>query len=178
MMEIERKFTLKKLPEKLTDYPCRKLCQGYLCTGPVVRIRKSEQDGEVRYILCYKAKIGTLGKEKERMAEGESKFAKVNEEVELPLTESSFATLLKKVEGRVIEKTRYLIPYREYLIELDVFEGELSGLYFAEVEFPDGEHADSFEPPEWFDRDVSNDKRYRNSYLATAENVNFPFAQP
>jgi hypothetical protein len=39
-MEIERKFLLKELPSDLENYPVRHLEQGYLCTGPVVRIRK------------------------------------------------------------------------------------------------------------------------------------------
>lgn len=40
--EIERKFLVKKLPEDLEKYECRQLEQGYLCTEPVVRIRRSD----------------------------------------------------------------------------------------------------------------------------------------
>ena len=43
-MEIERKFLIKKLPENLTQYPCRTIEQAYLCTEPVVRIRKDNDD--------------------------------------------------------------------------------------------------------------------------------------
>ena len=41
-MEIERKFLpdLNSLPFNPEDYPCRKIEQGYLCTSPVVRIRR------------------------------------------------------------------------------------------------------------------------------------------
>ena len=49
-MEIERKYLIHKLPEDLETYPCRKIQQAYLCTNPVVRIRRQDQD----YYLTYK----------------------------------------------------------------------------------------------------------------------------
>lgn len=53
-MEIERKFLIKKglLPAELESYPFHEIEQGYLCTNPVVRIRR--QDDE--YYLTYKSK--------------------------------------------------------------------------------------------------------------------------
>ena len=43
-MEIERKFTISKLPDNLTAYPCRIIEQAYLNTDPVVRIRRQDDD--------------------------------------------------------------------------------------------------------------------------------------
>lgn len=157
-MEIERKFTISALPEKLQDYDRRELEQGYLCTNPVVRVRKSVKNGEATYILSYKSKLG--------LEERVDAAAQVCREEELPLTKESYETLLSKVDGRVITKTRYLIPYGEYTIELDVFAGELTGLVFAEVEFPDEEVAASFCAPEWFFEDVTFDERFKNNTLA------------
>lgn len=57
-MEIERKFTVKKLPENLERYPSRLIEQGYLNTNPVVRVRRDEND----YYLTYKGK-GLLARE-------------------------------------------------------------------------------------------------------------------
>ena len=53
-MEIERKFLIEKenLPENLASYPCHRIEQGYLCTSPVVRIRRQDDD----YFLTYKSK--------------------------------------------------------------------------------------------------------------------------
>ena len=51
-MEIERKYLIKELPENLKSYPCRHIEQGYLCTSPVVRIRKDND----KYELTYKSK--------------------------------------------------------------------------------------------------------------------------
>ncbi|MFG6358053.1 MAG: hypothetical protein K1W26_14750, partial [Acetatifactor sp.] len=50
--------------------------------------------------------------------------------------------------------------------ELDVFEGELSSLVLAEVEFGSTEAAEAFLPPDWFDEDVTYCKEYHNSYMA------------
>ena len=56
-------------------------------------------------------------------------------------------------------------------IELDVFHGELEGLYFAEVEFPDEETAKTFVLPTWFADDVTFDKRFKNNYIALADSI-------
>ena len=41
-MEIERKYLIErsKIPFDPTDYPCRRIEQGYLCRETVVRIRR------------------------------------------------------------------------------------------------------------------------------------------
>ena len=51
-MEIERKYLIKKLPEDLAQYPHMEMEQAYLCTEPVVRVRKEGED----YVLTYKSK--------------------------------------------------------------------------------------------------------------------------
>ena len=81
--------------------------------------------------------------------------------------------MLSKSDGNVITKTRYFIPINDGLTaELDVFEGMFEGLVFVEVEFESLEQATEFTPPEWFDEDVTSDKRYHNSYLSKLETFN------
>ena len=147
-MEIERKYLIKTLPENLEQYPLRVLEQGYLCTTPVVRIRKDND----KYELTYKS--GGL------MA---------RQEYNLPLTADAYEHLRLKIDGRIISKKRYMLPLREYTIELDIFEGDLAPLMLAEVEFSSIEEANAFEPPEWFGEDVTFDGRYHNSYLSKME---------
>lgn len=144
-MEIERKFTITKLPENLDQYPCHHIEQGYLSVEPVVRIRRQDEE----YILTYKG-TGMM----------------VRTEYNLPLTKESYEHMKPKADGIVITKKRYNIPYGKYIIELDVFKEDLAGLIIAEVEFPTTEEAEVFCPPEWFKEDVTFDKRYHNSYLA------------
>ena len=145
-MEIERKFLIKKLPDNLTSYKARKIEQAYLCTDPVVRVRRDNDD----YYLTYKSK-GMI----------------VREEYNLPLTKEAYGHLLAKADGNIITKTRYEIPEKDNLtIELNVFEGKFDGLLLAEVEFASEEEALGYIPPEWFGEDVSNSIKYHNSTLS------------
>lgn len=154
-MEIERKYEILRMPENLTQYKKKVIEQGYLCNNPTVRIRKSNEE----YILTYKSKFG--------INPHTEKGATVNNEVELPLTQEAYMTLRTKTDGNMIYKTRYLIPLQDDLTaELDIFEGLLAGLIFAEVEFPDVVTADEFVPPDWFGRDLSTDKRFTNYSLS------------
>ena len=167
-MEIERKFTVKKLPESLSQYPCHIIEQAYLNTDPVVRIRRQDDD----YYLTYKGK-GLMARE----------------EYNLPLNEPSYYHLREKADGNVISKKRYVIPIVNptfvsdcaenidqisLCVELDIFEAPFAPLVIAEVEFPSEETANAFIPLDWFDQDVTNDPSYHNSNLSR-----FPlFPQP
>lgn len=158
-MEIERKFTIKQLPDNLDAYTCRFIEQGYLSTDPVVRVRQDSDD----YYLTYKSK-GLMSRE----------------EYNLPLTKESYDHMIKKADGIIISKKRYEIPLSapkfdgghvpptnwEAVIELDVFEGEIAPLIMAEIEFPDEETANAYIPEEWFLEDVTNDRRYHNSNMS------------
>ena len=144
-MEIERKFLLEELPKNIESYPVRYLEQGYLCTRPVVRIRKDND----KYELTYKGK-----------------GAMVREEHNLPLTKEAYEHLREKIDGRLISKRRYMIPFGNYTIELDVFEGDLAPLTLAEVEFSSEEEAKNFVAPDWFAEDVTFSRLYHNRYLS------------
>lgn len=145
-MEIERKYLIKMLPFSLSEYPSKELEQGYLCTSPVVRIRREGNE----YYLTYKGK-GLM----------------VREEYNLPLTQKSYEHLLPKIDGSLISKTRYYIPEKDGLtIELDIFHGlKHNGLIMAEVEFSSTEQANSYTPPDWFSTEVTNDPAYHNSNM-------------
>lgn len=150
-MEIERKFLLKKLPDNLNTYPCLHIEQAYLCRNPVIRIRRQNDE----YILTYKGK-GSM----------------VREEYNLPLNRESYEHLLPKADGIILTKRRYIIPLehsegfkRTLTIELDVFEGQMTGTVLAEVEFQSEAEAMRFVPPDWFGEDVTFNPAYHNSNM-------------
>jgi len=158
-MEIERKYTLKKLPENLESYPCRIIEQAYLNVNPVVRVRRDNDD----YYLTYK---------------GSGMMAR--EEYNLPLNKESYEHLLAKADGNIISKKRYVLPIEnpkfsegfiplvtpELMIELDVFAAPFTPLIMAEVEFPSIEMANAFIAPDWFDEDVTMNPAYHNSTMS------------
>lgn len=151
-MEIERKFLVAKenLPAPLERFSYHEIEQGYLCVNPVVRVRRQDDT----FFLTYKGK-GMM----------------VREEYNLPLTEEGYDKLIGKIDGRIIQKKRYLIPLNEkYTAELDEFKGDYEGLWMAEVEFENEEEAGKFIAPDWFGTEVTYDKRYHNSYMSLAEN--------
>ena len=174
--EIERKWRVRRLPEDYHRYPSKLLEQAYLCQNPTLRIRKegsisgekeessisdkNEQAGifegkeQEEYIFCYKGK-GRLSRE----------------EYNLPLTKEAYETLVRKTEGRVIRKRRYAIPYGSYTVELDIFQGELEGLCYAEVEFSSEEEALSFQPLDWFSEELTGERGYSNAELSFAKEL-------
>ncbi|HIV25039.1 MAG TPA: CYTH domain-containing protein [Candidatus Scatomonas pullistercoris] len=146
-MEIERKYLLHQLPDHLEQYPFHKIEQGYLCTAPVVRIRRQDQE----YYLTYKGS-GLM----------------IREEYNLPLTEEAYLHLREKADGILLSKTRYLLPLTDGLTaELDIFDAPYEGLWLVEVEFPNQESAEKFVPPKWFGEDVTFSSRYHNSTLSS-----------
>ena len=159
-MEIERKFILNALPDNLEDYPYRRIEQAYLCTEPVVRVRREDDS----FYLTYKG-TGFMARE----------------ESNLFLTEEAYHHLLAKADGNVISKKRYLIPLKNpqvkegyptppdgysLTIELDVFDPPFAPLLLAEVDFGSKEAAESFLPPDWFGEEVTYCKEYHNSYMS------------
>lgn len=145
-MEIERKYLIHNLPDNLKSYPHKKIEQGYLCTSPVVRIRRQDE----QYFLTYKSD-GLMSRE----------------EYNLPLTKEAYKHLKPKADGYMISKIRYLIPLDDtHTIELDVFDAPFAPLYMAEVEFATIEEAENFTPPEWFGEDVTFDGSYHNSAMS------------
>jgi CYTH domain-containing protein len=148
--EIERKFLVEgDMPIDLDEHPCESITQGYISIDP--------NGNEVR--LRAKGGKRTLG-----VKSGPSR-TRVEEEIELD--ERRFESLWPLTEGRRIEKRRFVIPADGDLeIELDVYDGALSGLVTAEVEFRSEREADEFRPPAWLGTEVTGDKRYSNQSLA------------
>lgn len=144
-MEIERKFLVKRIPEDLAQYPCRRISQAYVCTDPVIRVRRKDED----YILTIKGE-GFLQRE----------------EFELPLQKEQYKRLLAKAEGRSIAKDRYCIPFDGHTIELDIFAPPFDPLVLAEVEFASVEEANAFVAPDWFGEEVTHENEYTNAAIS------------
>ena len=156
-MEIERKWLVNRanIPyvlEKLEEYEIE---QAYISFHPTVRVRSlRDRQGNDRFVLTVKSG----SKANDGLA---------REEFELPIDRAGYETLLRKAEGSVIRKTRYLFPRQDGLLEeIDVFFGALEGLCYLEIEFPTVDAARAFPSPEWTQRDVTSDRRFRNSALA------------
>lgn len=149
-IEIEKKFLVKYLPD-LRGCEKHFIKQGYICTDPVLRIRQKDE----RYMFTFKGK-------------GEM----IREEIEADITREQFTKLLEKVENELIIKTRYIVSIDNGLkAELDIYEGNLKGFMNVEVEFNSLEEANSFKPPIWFGKDITEDEKYKNAYLSKVSTI-------
>ncbi|MFZ2286084.1 MAG: CYTH domain-containing protein [Bacteroidales bacterium] len=146
-LEIERKFLVRgEFRDEATE--ATEIVQGYLSSAPgsTVRIR----------IRGEKGYITVKGKS------DESGIGRYEWEKEIPVDEAR--ELLRICEPYPVEKTRYLVPYRGHIFEVDVFHGANSGLVMAELEL--GSAEEPFEKPLWLGEEVSGDPRYFNSALS------------
>lgn len=148
LVERERKFLVDVVPDDLDRYDVIALRQGYLAADEArsVRVRDAGPEG---CTLTVKAGSGA-----ERT------------ELEWPIERREFDAAWVHTVGQRVEKARYRIPFGEYIVELDVFAGDLGGLVMAEVEFTSFDALRAFEQPAWFGREVTDDDRYTNASLA------------
>lgn len=147
--EIERKFLLKRLPEKLKQARRCVIAQGYLAAEPGgrhVRLRKKGKTASLTF------KVGRGAHREER---------------EIKLGPKQFTALWPATVGRRLYKLRYEMPWKNFLIEIDIYRRKHKGLVVAEVEFPDRTACRKFKAPAWFGREVTGNKRYSNVRLAT-----------
>ncbi len=150
MLEIEKKYLVNELPD-LSDYPFDEIEQGYLSFIPEIRIRRKGKN-------CYITKKG----------EG----TQTREELETEINTTAYDILSSLVQGRVIRKTRYKIPLEDNLTaELDIYHDDLDGLLTVETEFKSEEQAQEFVSPDWFGKEVTEDKKYKNKNLARIEEL-------
>jgi adenylate cyclase len=147
-VEIERKFLVRALPPAVSRTTPIAIDQGYLAVdhhGTEVRIRKKGK----RFTLTVKQGVGLARRE-----------------TEIDLTQEQFDALWPQTEGRRVRKERFEFRHGRWVIEADAFRGPLEGLLIAEVEFDSVENSAAFDPPGWFDREVTGDARYNNCSLA------------
>jgi CYTH domain-containing protein len=145
--EIERKFLIntdhwnKTAKGEGTLYR-----QGYLLSDPAktIRVRLAGNQG---YLTIKGMTIGAS-----------------RTEFEYPIPGQDAIELLESFCANSLSKIRYKIPFAGKLWEIDEFLGDNEGLLLAEIEL--SAEDESFECPIWVDKEVTDDKRYYNSWLA------------
>ena len=149
--EIERKFLLsdKSILETSTDR--HQIIQGYLSSNPdsTVRIRIIDR----RAFLTVKSRnVGAMRNEWE---------------YEIPVEDAESMIEACGIDG-LISKTRHRIGRWE----IDEFHGRLEGLVVVEIELES--EMEVVDIPPFIGREVTDDKRYYNSALATASPEDVP----
>lgn len=148
MIEIERKFLTTSNDFKTAAFAQNRITQGYLSsvTERTVRVRVKGNSG----FLTIKG------------ASNESGVSRFEWEKEISVDEAKKLLLL--CEKGIIDKIRFEIKVGNHIFEVDEFYGENEGLIVAEIELKS--EAETFEKPSWLGKEVTQDKRYYNSYLS------------
>ncbi len=151
--EIERKFAVKDL-SVLRGRLGAHIAQGYVVDDPMtVRVRIIDAEA----FLTLKSKLSGI----------------VRDEYEFPIPMHHARELLERHCGsRVIEKVRYRIQHAGFVVEVDVYKGRHLGLVVAEVELDDPEA--QLVLPEWLGEELTHDRRFANSALASCEELPVP----
>lgn len=151
-IEIEKKWLIdkNKIPFEVSNTEIIEIEQTYISFSPEIRVRKINNGEE--YSFTVKTNMTADGL--------------VRNEMEENITEEEYNSLIKKKEGNTIYKTRYQFLYEDNIYAIDIFEGELEGLAYLEIEFVNREESDKFLTPDWVIKDVTNDIRYKNGHLA------------
>lgn len=145
--EIERKFIVNSLPKGLEIESVSTIQQVYLSVGDEeFRIRKiSVEDRDTVYWFTLKLGSG-----------------RIRQEVEVPISRETYEQLLPSNVKPII-KTRFLINWNDYKIEIDQYHH--NNLIIAEVEFKTAMDAERFVKPDWFGKEVTDDKNYKNQHI-------------
>jgi adenylate cyclase len=144
-VEIERKFLVKSEAWKSNVSKSLQCRQGYLALDKkkTVRVRVM---GQQAFLTVKGATAG---------------ISRMEFEYEIDVSDAEQMLMLCE---HLVEKTRHFIEYEGMTWELDVFEGENSGLIMAEIELESEEQL--FAMPGWAGKEVSDDVRYFNGYLS------------
>lgn len=149
-IEIERKFLVINDSFLSLATQSDLITQGYLSVyRPSVRVRLRGQ----KAYLTIKGSHTSNG------------LVRNEWEYSIPYEEAQ--AMLGECGTRIVEKTRYLVPYAGKIWEVDVFSGRHEGLILAEIEL---EHLDEdVSLPPFVGQEVTDDVRYYNAYMATQD---------
>ena len=147
-IEIERKYLVKHdLWNALAKPKGEYYRQGYIVNEKVktVRVRATENQGFITI-------------------KGKTDNPAVKPEYEYQIPKAEAIELLDGFTENNIEKIRYKIEYQGKTWEIDLFYGDNEGLIVAEIELNSME--ESYQIPEWIDREVTHESKYFNSNLS------------
>lgn len=149
-VEIERKFLVPKAlwaKVKKDVHWTDTLSQGYLSKAPSHNVR---------------IRVGTIEAEltiKGRMVG----ITRPEFNYKIPLDDGK--QLLQLCDKPLVKKHRHYIQVGKHLWIVDEFLGMNKGLLMAEVELK--KETEKFVMPDWVDKEVTHDKRYTNTYIAS-----------
>lgn len=141
MIELERTFLAKRLPENLKNCKCKEIIDVYIPKNsdhPKLRLRKNRNKFEMT--------------KKEPVNDDASH----QKEQTIILTEAEFDAM-NLLEGKRVRKLRYYYNHNGLVAEFDVFQDELLGLIVIDFEFKTLEEKDKFQMSDFCLVDITHE---------------------
>ena len=154
-IEIERKFLVAGDAWRKQIARSIPMKQGYLSNeggSASVRVRLEAEQARLN---IKAARVGTT---------------RAEYEYEVPPAEAR--EMLATLCQGLVEKTRHHVAAGRHTFEIDEFHGANAGLVVAEIELDSADEV--FERPDWLGREVTDDRRYYNHYLASHPYTRWP----
>lgn len=144
--EIERKYLITSQSFKKNASYAHEIRQGYLSIDEkkVIRLRTLDEKG----FITIKSKATGITR---------NEF-----EYEIPKNEA--LEMMQTLCPGLLEKIRYVVPFKGMKWEVDEFFNENRGLILAEIELESQNQ--SFVEPSWLGKEVTHDYRYYNAYIS------------
>ncbi|MBQ9674109.1 MAG: CYTH domain-containing protein [Ruminococcus sp.] len=166
-LEIEHKWLIEypdiSQLEKMDNFECSEIEQIYIEHtehGVKGRIRKRGKNGNFKYYKTFKKKVSNL--------------TRIEYESEISEEEYNRLAKTKRTGYNIISKTRYVFNFQNFTYEVDRFPF-WSDRAFMECEVESEDVAVPIPDCVRVIKEVTDDKRYKNSYLArkiTTEELN------
>jgi CYTH domain-containing protein len=135
MLEQEKTFLAKYLPNNLKDSPSKEIIDVYIpktSAHPVLRLRKNGNSFEMT--------------KKQPEVAGD---ASAQTEETIVLNQEEFGALNNKVEGKRVRKNRYFYNHQSKMAEIDIFQDDLKGLVLVDFEFESVNEKETFIVPDF-----------------------------
>lgn len=132
---------------------CFHILQGYISRNPncVVRIRIAD---DIAFLTVKSHNFSLPHKDSKPDIRHEFEY-------KIPLDDAK--QMIQLSEGTIIDKTRYIIPYKGFIWEVDEFHGANEGLTVAEIELKDS--MQNYSLPPFIGENVTGNPKYYNSNL-------------
>ncbi|MFH1770612.1 MAG: hypothetical protein ABH828_03575 [archaeon] len=150
MIELERTFLVKEIPNGLKDCKHKEVIDIYIpkdLPHPTIRIRKNGDKFEMT--------------KKEPVQEGD--VSKMLEQT-IILRENEFNVLMN-LDGKKVAKVKYYYNYKGRVCEIDVFQGPLLGLVLVDFEFETEDEKNAFEIPDFCSAEITQEEFIAGGYI-------------
>ena len=143
MIELEKTYLAKKLPDGLVDCEFKEIIDVYVPKAhphPKIRLRKNGDKFELT--------------KKQPLDENDASRQK---EQTIILTQEEFDFLNLQLDGKKVRKLRYFYDYDGLTAEFDIFQDELEGLVVVDFEFESLNEKDNFKMPDFCLVDITQE---------------------